>query len=220
MLQKGRQDEAIRTLSSVRTKEDSESGWVDIEILGIKEAIESEKNVVQNNWLDLFKGTNRRRTRVSHLPSDPSRHGWMGTLMHFVFCLKIAAMAFVANQWTGNQFVTAYAPTLYVLLGRKSEAFTYTVIKSVVSMVAVLCTMIVVDKFGRRFVVIFGSFMQCIFLYLLGGMGIAKNPTVAELNTMVAAIQIFIFFCRASSNAMAFLIPAEVSSLTLRKKSK
>lgn len=128
-------------------------------------------------------------------------------------------MSFIANQWTGNQFVSAYAPTLYVLLGRKSEAFIYTIIKSVVSLAAVFCAMLVVDRFGRRFVIIFGCAMQCIFLYLLAGMGMAKNPSYTELNTMVAAIQLFIFFCRGSVNALSFLIAAEVSSLTLRKKS-
>lgn len=128
-------------------------------------------------------------------------------------------MSFIANQWTGNQFVSAYAPTLYVLLGRKNEAFIYTIIKSVVSLVAVLSAMVVVDRFGRRFVIIFGCAMQCVFLYLLAGMGMAKSPSYAELNTMVAAIQLFIFFCRGSVNALSFLIAAEVSSLTLRRKS-
>ncbi|KAK1764481.1 general substrate transporter [Phialemonium atrogriseum] len=193
LLQKGRDAEALRALASVRTAEDNESGWVQMEILGIQEAIEAEKHTVNNSWFDLFKGTNLRRT-------------W------------IASLSFIANQWTGNQFVTAYAPTLYVLLGRKSQAFIYTIIKSVISLVAVFAAMLVVDKCGRRFVVIFGCIMQCIFLYVLAGMGMAKKPSTAELNTMVAAIQLFIFFCRGSVNAMAFLIPAEVSSLTLRKK--
>lgn len=133
---------------------------------------------------------------------------------------QIAALSFLANQWTGNQFVTAYAPTLYVLLGRQDQAFIYTIIKSVISMFAVLCAMLIVDKLGRRPIIIGGCFMQCIFLYLLGGMGMTSEPSEAQLNTMIASIQIFIFFCRASVNAMAFLIPTEVSSLTLRKKSK
>jgi MFS transporter, SP family, sugar:H+ symporter len=128
-------------------------------------------------------------------------------------------MSFIANQWTGNQFVTAYAPTLYVLLGRQSEAFTYTIIKSVISIVAVLCAMAIIDRVGRRFLVIFGCIMQCVFMYLLAGMGMTPNPSTAVLNTQVAAIQLFIFFSRASVNTLAFLIPAEVSAMTLRKKS-
>lgn len=107
-----------------------------------------------------------------------------------------------------------------MLLGRKSQAFTYTVIKSVVSIVAVLFSMAIIDKVGRRFVVIAGCFMQCVFLYILAGMGMGPHPSTAELNTMVASIELFIFFSRASVNTMAFLIPAEVAALTLRKKSK
>lgn len=128
-------------------------------------------------------------------------------------------MVFIANQWTGNQFVSSYAPTLYVLLGRRDQAFVYTIIKAVVALAAVLTAMLVVDRLGRRFVTIFGCIMQCVFMYLLAGMGMAKNPSKAELNTQVAAIQLFIYFCRFSVNALSFLIAAEVSSLTLRKKS-
>lgn len=80
--------------------------------------------------------------------------------------------------------------------------------------------MLVIDRLGRRFVVIVGCFMQFIFLYLLAGMGMAKTPSDVELNTMVAAVMLFAFFCRASTSSMAFLIASEVSSLTLRKKSK
>lgn len=129
-------------------------------------------------------------------------------------------LSFLANQWTGNQFVGAYAPTLYVLLGRESQAFTYTVIKSVISMVACLVAMLIIDKLGRRFIIISGCTMQCVFLYLLAGMGTISQPNNAELNTMVASIQIFIFFCRGSVNTMAFVIPAEVASINLRKKSE
>lgn len=45
--------------------EDNDNGWVDMEIRGIQEAIEDERLTVENNWVDLFKGTNLRRTNVS-----------------------------------------------------------------------------------------------------------------------------------------------------------
>jgi SP family sugar:H+ symporter-like MFS transporter len=61
-------------------------------------AIEHAKEMTEGTWLDLFRGTNLRRTMV-------------------------ATWLFIFQQWNGQQFVNAYGPTFYVQMGLGSMAF-------------------------------------------------------------------------------------------------
>lgn len=63
-MQRGRRQEAETVLASVRTEEDKNRGWVNMELLAIEETLEAEKNIIKNNWLELFKGNNLHRTSV------------------------------------------------------------------------------------------------------------------------------------------------------------
>lgn len=93
------------------------------------EAIESAWNEsirlkAQTGWLDLFRGTNLRRTLLCAYP-------------------------FWFQQFAGGQFVTSYAPQLYQTLGLGTLTFTFSCVQQACVIVACTFGMLTMDIIGR-----------------------------------------------------------------------
>lgn len=88
LIQKGRREEGLAVVKRIRSQADYDDGWVELETQAIEQAIESERAMEGSaSWIQCFRGNNLRRT-------------------------IICATLWGGNQLSGNQFVTAYAPTL------------------------------------------------------------------------------------------------------------
>ncbi|RAO68757.1 uncharacterized protein BHQ10_004769 [Talaromyces amestolkiae] len=166
LISKGRKEDAIRTLEKVRPKEDVAAGVCKDEADAIEEALNS--NVDKGPWIDLFKGTNLRRT-------------------------SIATMVFIFQQFTGQGFVSQYSPRFYKTVGLSKNAFLYNIISSVVAWVGVLIGMPLSDLIGRRDLLILGAFFQGIFLFSMAGIGTKSSFTTSDANGLVASVMLFNF---------------------------
>lgn len=132
---------------------------------------------------------------------------------------QIVIHLWVGNQWSGNQFMNSFAPTLYVALGRTAEKYTYQIIYSVCGLVSQMLAGVFIDKLGRRPILIGGCALMSFFLMLLGGLGTLPKPSEAALNTMVACVVLFKFFLACSLQEMNHTMSAEMPALQLRRKS-
>ncbi|KAJ4487742.1 hypothetical protein J3R30DRAFT_3281231, partial [Lentinula aciculospora] len=115
LLYKGRRDEAISVLESVRPKGDVAAGLCVEEANAIEESIREEAELRHSglaeklNWLDLFKGPNLRRTTIA--------------------TLVFAFQQLTARRAHSNFFESVF----YIREGLGNQAFTYSLINTAIS---------------------------------------------------------------------------------------
>ncbi|GFZ46602.1 hypothetical protein JCM24511_03822 [Saitozyma sp. JCM 24511] len=190
----GRKDAAAAALNKLRVRTSTSEQANAIEVEAIEQAIlEAKRLSSQGGWIELFRGTNLRRT-------------------------MIAIWIFIFQQWTGQQFVTSYGPTFYTSVGRGSQAFIYTLIGGILHLVLGLPFAWAYDKVGRRPLLIGGTVIATVFLVIIGILGPKTNPSTAELNTVVASLMLFRFFESFSLSQACWIIGPEIGSSILRKK--
>lgn len=120
----------------------------------------------QARWIDLFRGTNLRRT-------------------------MIATFLFVFQQWTGQQFFSAYANVFFISIGEAANAFTYSLVVAILSLVLGIISAFLYDRLGRRPMLVHLTILATVFMFIVGGLGSKANPTVPELKAVVACLIIF-----------------------------
>ncbi|RSH95517.1 hypothetical protein EHS25_000609 [Saitozyma podzolica] len=191
LISKGRSEEAVRVLIKVRPKEDGDNGSCEAEVAAIDEALQHQ--VDKGPWLDLFRGTNARRT-------------------------MIASVVFAFAQFTGQAFTSQYGPRFYTTVGLGSMAFTYSLINSAIGLLTCGIAMIAMDRVGRRPILIFGGIVQGIFLFLIAGLGLLKNPSTNVSHFFVACVILFSALYAATWGATLYLLAAEIGTARLREK--
>ncbi len=80
-------------------------------------------------------------------------------------------------------------------------------------------TMLVLDKIGRRNILIVGCFSQMLFMLVAAGLGTKSNKTDGDINGVVASLILFYVSEKVSLSVNAYVIGAEVGGTGLRKKS-
>jgi SP family sugar:H+ symporter-like MFS transporter len=123
LISKGRREDAVRVLQKMRPKEETITQACEAEVQAIEEALHHD--VDKGSWIELFQGTNRRRT-------------------------FIAVNTFILQQFTGQAFASQYGPRFYATVGLGAQAFTYGLIMGACGVVACFIGMILIDKLGRR----------------------------------------------------------------------
>lgn len=123
----------------------------------------------------------------------------------------IATIVFIFQQFTGQAFVSnctsplsslffhasnifSDSPRFYETVGLSENAFNYNIGSAALGWVGVAIGMIFIDYSGRRTVLMVGCIGQAVFLFLVAGMGLPKDPAVAEANTLVASVMLYNFF--------------------------
>ncbi|KAF2452369.1 general substrate transporter [Lineolata rhizophorae] len=191
LIGKGRKDDAIRTLERVRPRGDTDAGHCQAEADAIQEAMEGKTE--KGPWLDLFRGSNFRRTSV-------------------------ATVVFIFQQFTGQGFVSQYSPRFYKTIGLGEHAFEYNIASSTVAWAGVFIGMLLVDSLGRRNLLIWGAIFQAIFLFSMAGVGIKKNPSASDARGLVACVMLFNFFFCGTWAPIAYVIGSEIGTGSLREK--
>ncbi|MCJ1305333.1 hypothetical protein MMC08_008147 [Hypocenomyce scalaris] len=191
LISKDRKEDAVRSLERVRPKEDADAGHCRAEADAIQEAIDNR--IEKGPWVDLFRGTNLRRT-------------------------GIASCVFIFQQFTGQGFVSQYSPRFYATVGLSTYAFDYNIASAVVGWVGVLIGMFLVDALGRRTLLIWGGLLQTLFLFLVAGLGDKKNPTSSDAHGLVAGVILFNFFFTGTWAPIAYVIGSEIGTAALREK--
>ncbi|KAJ5602258.1 sugar transporter [Penicillium lagena] len=191
LISKDRTEEAIEVLDRLRPKADVQAGLTRREVEAIREVIQSDME--SGSWVQLFEGVNLRRT-------------------------LIASSLLFLQQLCGQGFVSGYSPKFYDSVGLSSEAFNYNIGSATLGWGGCLLGMLLSDFIGRRSVLIWGGIGQMIFLFVVAGLGLKKNPTTSEANGLVAGVMLYFFIYSGTWGPLAFTVAAEVGSAPLRAK--
>lgn len=184
-------DDSIKTLERVRPKADVAAGHCKAEAEAIREAMHNE--IEKGPWLDLFRGTNLRRTSV-------------------------ATVIYIFQQFTGQAFVSNYSPRFYATVGLKEHAFDYNIGSATVGWLGVALGLPFIDMAGRRTVLMIGCAGQAIFLCIVAGVGLPKHPNTHEAHMLVASVMLYNFFYAGTIAAVSYVIGSEIGTAALREK--
>ncbi|KAJ8124793.1 hypothetical protein O1611_g8846 [Lasiodiplodia mahajangana] len=121
---------------------------------------------------------------------------------------------------TGQAFVSTYQTTFLKQNGFAAEAFTYPVINTALSFVAVIPAMYLVDKVGRRYSLLTTFLLQAFWIFLLAGLGEKSNKGPEMLNAIVASFILYWFSYNMGGASIPYLLGGEIPTAALREKTQ
>lgn len=93
-------------------------------------------------------------------------------------------------------------------MGLSKYAFDYNIGSSTVGWAGCLIGMVLSDFIGRRPIMIWGAFLQTVFLFLVAGVGLKKNPTGTDAQALVAGVMLYFFFYSGTWGPLVFTVSA------------
>ncbi|ERS95112.1 hypothetical protein HMPREF1624_08604 [Sporothrix schenckii ATCC 58251] len=194
LLSKGRKDEAVAVLDRLRPQDDVRAGMSRLEMDAIEEALAAHSQTDRKApWTDMVRGTNLRRSAIAV--------GLLGI-----------------QQFLGQGFVSGYSPRFYATVGLSANAFNYNIGSSTIGWGGCLLGMLASDFVGRRPILIWGAVAQTVFLFLVAGVGLAKNPDGTDGRALVAGVMLYFFFYSGTWGPLVFTVAAEMGAADLREK--
>lgn len=117
------------------------------------------------------------------------------------------AQAYCTRSWhadtSGGQFVNVYGPTFYGLFGLTDLRFVYAAVGHGVGVVATFIGILLVDKIGRRPLIIFGATILVICNFFVGSVGARPNLSTHAVNGVVASMILILTSVKISFQANA-----------------
>uniref|UniRef100_A0A8H7N517 Major facilitator superfamily (MFS) profile domain-containing protein n=1 Tax=Bionectria ochroleuca TaxID=29856 RepID=A0A8H7N517_BIOOC len=193
LLSKDREEEALAALKRLRPKADAEDGTCEAEIQKIRAALQEQ--VHKGPWIDLFRGTNLRRT-----------------MLVIVF--------YFYQQTTGQAFVSTYQTVFYKENGYADQAFTYPVILYCLNTLVVIPAMYLIEYMGRRNLLLASFSLQAFWMMILAGIGSKAQKTAPENNLVVASLMLFSLSYNGGGAAIPYLLGTELPNAALREKTQ
>jgi len=205
LLLKDRQADARKSLGRLMTLP-SDSPEVEAEAIEISTALAVEKQAEATSYLDCFK-------------NNESRNGlrtWTGIFMQGW------------QQLTGINFIFYYGTTFFQQAGIRNP-FIITIIADVVNTVMTIFGVQLIDRVGRRKLLLIGAAGMCISEFIVAIVGVtAGHPTVTpsgvEVNlaaqrVLIAFTCIYIAFFATSWGPVIWVLTGELFPLGIRAKS-
>ena len=189
LIRKGKYEHAARSLRRLGYNESDTESIVD----EMKDTLERASLETEGaTYLECFRKSNLRRTMISIAP------------------LLIQSLA-------GSMFTNSYF-TYYAQLAGFSTDMSYnlTIVQHVLSLVGNVCSWFLVDRIGRRRLMIAGTTSLCVALWLMAGLAVEGSTN--SIRGAVSMILIFGFFYNVGIGAVAFTILTETSTSRLRLK--
>ncbi|KAK0382788.1 hypothetical protein NLU13_9883 [Sarocladium strictum] len=190
LLIKGRREDAanaFRRFNGPGFDVDSAMAVADVAIGKEREARQLEKG---SRWLDCFRGTNLRRT-------------------------TIIVMVYLSQQFIGVGFISGYL-TYYFRLAGVNNPLAIGQAANAIQLVGNICSWPLVDRLGRRPMIVGGAFVMTALLLVIGGISTIKSAHA--LNATVAFMVIWGFLYQATLGAVAYSVGGETASMELRQK--
>ena len=190
LLLQDRAEEALDSLRKLRGADPEYDAEYDLEIL--RQSLSEEHN--QGRYIDLFRGVNLKRTLIA-----------MG--MNFFI------------QATGSPFTAAYG-TLFVQSIGAFNPFNYSIMSSCINTFTCIVSISITDKVGRRPLLMIGSFLQVVWLFTMGGVGLIPEPSYAQKQVIVAATALSSASLCFSWDPLNYIVTTEVPASRLRDKTQ
>lgn len=137
--------------------------------------------------------------------------------------LFIACALQASVQMTGVSAIQYYSVDIYELMGIEGDdTLKYQAISSCIALVAQMLCMLYIDRFGRRWTLIFGNLGNCV-CFIIATIMMAKFPPGQSDNTaaawgFIAVTWIYNFSFSATCGPLSWIIPAEIFDTKTRSK--
>lgn len=197
---KGKEEAALQTLARLHANGNQDDSWVQAEFMQIQQSIATERELAAKGYRELFS----ERSSVRRL------------------LLVVALQASV--QMTGVSAIQYFTPEIYATINIGTTAsLKYQGISNVLSVLAQACTVLFIDRIGRRWPLIIGNAINGV-CFIMVTAAIASFPS-ASPSTQNALGWLFIVmnWCYQVSfsftcGSLSWIIPAEVFDTKTRAK--
>jgi sugar porter (SP) family MFS transporter len=206
-VKKGRLEDAAKALSNVRGQP-IESEYIQDELAEIIANHEYELSVVpQTNyisqWTNCFKGSIFKG-------SSNVRRTVLGILMQMM------------QQLTGINFIFYFGNVFFTSLGTIKNPFLISLITSLVNMLSTPLAFYIIERLGRRTILIYGAAGMVISQFIVGIIGVTagkiSNHNNSAVSAMVAFICINIAMFAVSWGPAAWVVVGEIFPLPIRSR--
>ncbi|KAI8940306.1 hypothetical protein NX059_004002 [Plenodomus lindquistii] len=192
-IKKGRPEKAAKSLSTLRRLDVDHPALVE-ELAEITANHEYELSLGKATYLDCFKGNLGKRLATG--------------------CLLQAL-----QQLTGVNFIFYYGTSFFQRAGF-TNAFVINMITSAVNVGSTLPGLYLVEKWGRRNLLLFGAIGMAVCQFIVAITGtVAGTENGPAQNALVAFVCIYIFFFACSWGPVAWVVTGEIFPLKVRAKS-
>lgn len=190
LIKRSRHDAAAKSLSRLRRLDVSHPA-----LLEELAEVEANHNYIQSlgkaSYLDLFKGTLGKRLLT-------------GCLLQGL------------QQLTGVNFIFYYGTSFFQNSGIKNS-FVISLITSIINVLSTFPGLYLVEKWGRRPLLLFGAIGMFVCQYIVAIVGTTSGSVVAN-KVLIAFVCIYIFFFACSWGPCAWVVTGELFPLKVRAK--
>lgn len=120
------------------------------------------------------------------------------------------------QQLAGVNFIFYYGTTFFQNSGIQNS-FVITLITNIINVVSTFPGLYMVEKWGRRPLLLFGAIGMCVSQLIVAIVGTAASSTVAN-KVLIAFVCIYIFFFACSWGPVAWVVTGELFPLKARAK--
>ncbi|CZR49825.1 uncharacterized protein FPRO_16033 [Fusarium proliferatum ET1] len=200
LIDHGREEEGLKTLAKLHTNGNENDPWVQAEYLQIQTTISHEHELEAKGYRDLF--TDRASFRRLFL----------------VTALQASV------QMTGVSAIQYFTPDIYKAMNiDTTDSLKYQAISNVLSVLAQLCTVLFIDKLGRRWPLIVGNGINCICFVIVTAAQASFPHVSHSMQNSLGWLFIVTNWCYQVSfsftcGSLSWIIPAEVFDTKTRSK--
>ncbi|KAL1412183.1 hypothetical protein Q8F55_003193 [Vanrija albida] len=202
-VKRGRLDRAVNSLARIRGQPE-DSQYIKDELKEIVANAEYEASLVPtdsywSSWAACFSGGLRR-------PNSNLRLTILGTSLQMM------------QQLTGINFIFYFGTVFFQSLGTISNPFLIGLITTLVNVCSTPISFWLIERFGRRPLLIYGAIGMFLCELIVGIAGTVKpnDPTVAS--AQIAFICIYIFFFASTWGPGAWVIIGEIFPISIRSR--
>jgi sugar porter (SP) family MFS transporter len=202
-VKKNKLDQAATALSRLRS-EPIEGQYIQDELAEIIANHEYELSVIPQNgyfdsWMNCFRGSLFKG-------SSNLRRTILGTSLQMM------------QQWTGVNFVFYFGTTFFQQLGTIQNAFIISLVTTLVNVLSTPVSFYTIEKFGRRFLLIYGALGMVVCQFIVAIVGTVKAGDPTSTTAMIAFICIYIFFFASTWGPGAWVLIGEIYPLQIRSR--
>ncbi|KAK6907689.1 hypothetical protein I203_101688 [Kwoniella mangroviensis CBS 8507] len=205
LLYRGKEAKAERALKKIHAGSDYQDSLVQeqLAILNKSREEEAESSSSVSRWSDLWRNPVERRKFIATV----------GIL--------------VSQQISGVQFIFSYTTTFFTLVGLK-DTFIITIIVDCIEVIGVIASFFVVNRFGRRPLLLYTGIFMLFTLLVVGALGavagqgerfepyLADHPSFGK--AVAAMICLYVFAFNVAWGPLAWVVAAEMSTGRNRQK--
>ncbi|RQM05160.1 hypothetical protein DH86_00003162, partial [Scytalidium sp. 3C] len=206
-VKKGNLEKATEVLSRLRGQPEG-TDYIQQELAEIVANHEYEMSVIPqdgyfSSWFNCFKGG-------LFNPSSNLRRTILGTSLQMM------------QQWTGINFIFYFGTTFFQELGTIHNPFLTQIITTIVNVCSTPLSFYIIEKYGRRPILIYGALGMFICEFIVGIIGVTAGRESQHNNSavsaMIAFICIYIFFFASTWGPAAWVLIGEVFPLPIRSR--